>query len=94
MAKNEELITTSEKQDKEIGEKWSGGDHPFQNHSVPDDENKKDMLKWAIDDELLPLVDDSAGGIIGYIHHTHIDRIVGLLNWAAMHTDFNVDSME
>src|SRR6185369_14412373 len=42
--------------------------------------NKPDLQKWVDADELHALVDESKGGIIGYIHHSHVDEITGLLN--------------
>ena len=39
-----------------------------------------DAEKWLQDDEMVGLVDEEAGGIIGYIHQEHIEKILNLLN--------------
>lgn len=38
------------------------------------------MRKWIASDEMEGLVDEKAGGIIGYIHRDHIGRIIKILN--------------
>jgi len=43
-------------------------------------ERLEDLLEWAANDELVGLVDEAEGGIIGYIHKTHITRITKELN--------------
>jgi hypothetical protein len=45
-----------------------------------DEDNTKDLLKWVGNDELWGLIDEEQGGIIGYIHHSHMERITNLLN--------------
>ena len=52
----------------------------FNYQEVDFEDNLPDLLKWAADGQLEALVDESKGGIIGYIHREHIDRITGLLN--------------
>ena len=37
-------------------------------------------MKWLDDDQLEGLIDEEAGGIIGYINHYHVDKLLRLLN--------------
>ena len=42
--------------------------------------NKDDLQKWIKDDELEAIVDEDAGGIIGYINRDHIESLIRKLN--------------
>lgn len=56
-------------------------DEPRFNYQEVDElDNLPDLQKWVDGNKLNALVDEEKGGIIGYIHHEHIDEIVGLLN--------------
>lgn len=52
----------------------------FNYQDVDELDNKPDLQKWVDNNELEALIDESKGGIIGYIHREHIDEITGLLN--------------
>ena len=45
-----------------------------------DDKNIKDLLQWVIDNSLVGLVDEEAGGIVGYISRDHIKGVLTKLN--------------
>lgn len=45
-----------------------------------DRNNLTDLLRWAADDELVGLVDEVDGGIIGYINRAHIEKVISILN--------------
>ena len=47
---------------------------------VLDEVNILDAEIWLHKDKLAGLVDEESGGIIGYIHKEHIDKILKLLN--------------
>lgn len=53
---------------------------PNFNYQDLDEDNKNDLLKWVADDELMGLIDEEKGGIIGYINHKHVNRIAEMLN--------------
>ncbi len=59
------------------------GENPFSITPPLEDEQLRDALSWLAKDNLIGLVDEEAGGIIGYVNETHADRIAGLLNAAA-----------
>jgi hypothetical protein len=52
----------------------------FSIHDLFGEENRSDLQKWVDQDELVGLVDESCGGIIGYINRHHAERIVEALN--------------
>lgn len=60
-----------------------GGDHPFSAMEMDLDGNLTDLQKSVDDGDLVAIVDEAAGGIIGYVNRAHSDRIAGLLNYAA-----------
>lgn len=41
---------------------------------------RKAGIKWFKEEELVGLVDEKQGGIIGYIHPKHIKKIIKKLN--------------
>ena len=45
-----------------------------------DERHIKDAQKWLDEENLVALVDEKKGGIIGYINRTHIDEILPILN--------------
>jgi len=75
----------SEVQNQQVAEwPWQdAGVHPFSPHELGlrDSEGAQD---WISNDELVGLSEARPGGIIGYIHRLHADRIAGLLNLAGM----------
>ena len=40
------------------------------------DENYNDMQNWVRTEEMVGLVDEEKGGIIGYINREHAERII------------------
>lgn len=71
--------TTTPAQDAAVAAHYDG-EPPFSVHDMMDDANRNDLLRWVADDALVGLVDESCGGIIGYVHRDHADRIAALLN--------------
>lgn len=62
-------------------QQWKlNGEHQFDVHSPLDEENKNDLQEWVDDGQLVGLVDEACGGIIGYINEAHADRIASHLN--------------
>lgn len=57
---------------------------PFSVHDLMANENVSDAKRWLDTGELVGLVEERNGGIIGYVNRAHVDRIAGLLNLAAM----------
>jgi hypothetical protein len=52
-----------------------------------DEFNYKDLEKWIKENVLWGLIDEKAGGIIGYIHHEHMNKISNKLNKKALFTE-------
>ena len=77
------LLTTTKEQNAAVVAKYDG-ENPFSCHELMDDVNVSDLQKWVDGDEMGGLVDEATGGIIGYVNLAHLDRIVGLLNAAAV----------
>jgi len=50
------------------------------NYQELEEVNIIDLKKWTDEEVLSALIDENCGGIIGYVHADHIDRIVGKLN--------------
>lgn len=50
------------------------------NYQDLDVENILDLKLWTEQGELWGLIDEAKGGIIGYVHPEHMDRICGELN--------------
>lgn len=47
---------------------------------LDEETNIPDLKRWVDENVLAGLIDEEKGGIIGYIHHEHIDEITKLLN--------------
>lgn len=62
----------------------ANGTLPFSTLHAMDNDQTCDALKWLVGDDLIPLVDEATGGIIGYVHRIHADRIAALLNVATL----------
>lgn len=77
------LPSSSPAQDRAVAARYGGNAHPF-NAQPLDVENQRDLALWVKQGALVALVDDAAGGIIGYVHQAHADRIAGLLNVATL----------
>ncbi len=52
----------------------------FTTQEVDEECNKPDLQNWVDNGQLDCLIDEEQGGIIGYIHHHHIERITNKLN--------------
>lgn len=75
------LPTPSPEQDAAVARAYPDGDRPF---DVCEIEFAQDAYSWLRTDKLVALVDESTGGIIGYVHRDHADRIAALLNVATL----------
>lgn len=70
---------TTKSQDDLITRMFQDGGHPFTSEELYE-ECIRDALKWFGDNKIQSLVDNSAGGVIAYIHVDHAPRIARLLN--------------
>jgi hypothetical protein len=77
---------SSKEQDERVARVFPGGEHPFWTTDIFDREMKLDLRRWVDSEVLIGLVSDPQGGIIGYIHQDHIDRVTALLNAAVSET--------
>ncbi|KAF2423622.1 MULTISPECIES: hypothetical protein [Bacillus] len=66
-----------------IAKNYHDGDHAFY-HQDLEEPNVKDAKKWLENGELVGIVSEIHGGIIGYIHADHADDIVSILNLYAI----------
>lgn len=49
--------------------------------------NIEDLNQWVNDDALTGIVDEDAGGIVGYLNETHVDTVLDLLNQTEAKSD-------
>ena len=75
-------LATTPKQDEAVARHFDG-DTPYSPLEM-DDANKMDAVRWLASDDLIALVEEANGGIIGYINRQHADRIVAILNVASL----------
>lgn len=80
---SENILKTTKEDDQKIAEKYSGGDHDFF-HQELEQENVSDAKEWLDNDEMVGIVSELHGGIIGYFHREHADEIVTVLNLHAI----------
>lgn len=74
-------LTVEEQLDRDVQWKTKNPDESlFQLHELMDDENSMDAIRWLADDKLTGLVCETDGGIIGYVHEAHAQRVMYLLN--------------
>lgn len=52
----------------------------FSYMDLDEETNIPDLQRWVNERQLNGLVDETKGGIIGYIHQEHSDKISGMLN--------------
>ena len=52
----------------------------FDSQDIDEQDNLPDLQNWVDNNEMDALIDESYGGIIGYINKAHINRITSLLN--------------
>jgi hypothetical protein len=52
----------------------------FHSQEVDEETNKPDLLEWVENGVLEALVDEESGGIIGYISHVHMSKVLKRLN--------------
>ena len=69
--KKELIYTPQIKEDNQLN---------FSYQDLDEEVNIPDLQKWVDAKVLYALIDEESGGIIGYIHYQHIDRITGILN--------------
>ncbi|OJT66901.1 hypothetical protein [Bacillus licheniformis] len=62
---------------------YPGGDHNF-SHQELDEMNIKDARHWIEKGEMVAIVSEIHGGIVGYIHKGHADDFVTILNLYAI----------
>lgn len=79
------LFNISEEDYEEIIEAFPEGNPNF-SHQDLEEVNKEDAHDWLGSDELVGLVSEEHGGIIGYIHNSHADEVAAALNLHVIHT--------
>jgi hypothetical protein len=77
------ILKLTNDDNKKIAGNFSGGDHDFY-HQDLEGMNVKDAKEWLDKDELVAIVSEIHGGIIGYIHRSHADDITTILNLHAI----------
>lgn len=66
-----------------IAKKYADGDHDFTSQEL-DEMNIEDATQWLTKGEMVGIVSEIHGGIIGYIHNDHADDFVSVLNLYAI----------
>lgn len=69
----------TKKEDQKIADAYPGGDHTFY-HQDLDESNITDAENWFVGGEMVGIVSEVHGGIIGYVHLEHADDITTVLN--------------
>lgn len=77
MANN--VMNLTEKDNETVAKAFPGGEHPFF-HQDLEVENVHDAKEWLNKNELVAIVSEKHGGIIGYVHQAHADDVVTVLN--------------
>lgn len=73
----------TDKDNQIIAEAYPGGEHLF-THQDLDIQNLQDTNEWFQTGDLVGLVSEVHGGIIGYVHKEHVDGISSVLNLYAI----------
>lgn len=73
------VFKLTEDDNKLIAEKNSEEGHIFFSQDL-EDYNKVDLIQWTENDELVGVVSEIHGGIIGYIHRDLADDLTTILN--------------
>lgn len=71
-----EFISEKDQED----EYYTSEDPRFNFMDLDEETNKPDLQKWVENDELVGLVDEECGGIIGYVNPAHADKLYSILN--------------
>lgn len=79
----ENLMNLTEMDNAKIAQNYPGGEHVF-THQDLDEKNINDFKEWLQEDSLVGIVSEVHGGIIGYVHQSHADDIVSVLNLYAI----------
>jgi hypothetical protein len=77
------ILKLTNDDNKKIAENYSGGDHDFYQLEL-EEMNTNDAKEWLDKNELVSIVSEIHGGIIGYIHRDHVDDITTVLNLHAI----------
>jgi Ca2+-binding EF-hand superfamily protein len=72
-------ISITKEENETIANAFPGGEHTFYSQDL-EPENKQDAEQWIKDDEMMTIVSEIHGGIIGYVHKEHADEITSVLN--------------
>lgn len=80
---NKSILGLTDVDNKKIAANYPGGDHEFYQMDL-DDANLKDAEEWLDKGEMVGIVSEKHGGIIGYIHHQNADDIISILNLYAI----------
>lgn len=76
---NKSILGLTNEDNEKIAANYPGGEHDFY-HQDLDDSNMKDAKEWFDKGEMVGIVSEKHGGIIGYIHHQNADDIISILN--------------
>ncbi|MFD5198427.1 hypothetical protein ACFVL4_23615 [Bacillus subtilis] len=77
------IMKLTQEDSLKIARYYQDGDHAFYDQDL-EDRNVKDAKEWFEDGEMVGIVSEIHGGIIGYIHVDHAEDIVSILNLYAI----------
>lgn len=76
---NENLLRLTKEDDRKIGEFYPGGEHIFYSQEL-ERTNQDDAIEWIQSGDLVAIVSEIHGGIVGYIHREHAKDVTSVLN--------------
>ena len=79
-------LSISKEQNEELVAAHPDGEYEFTTQDL-EELNKNDAESWLENDELVGLVSESEGGIIGYVHRAHAEKIATALNLHILNTN-------
>lgn len=79
----ENILKLTNEDNEKIAKGYEGGDHDFYYQEL-DEMNVDDAREWLDEGEMVGIVSELHGGIIGYIHREHSDDMVTILNLHAI----------
>jgi hypothetical protein len=76
-------LALTEEDNHKIAQNYPGGDHAFY-HQDLEESNIADAQEWLSGGEMVGIVSEIHGGIIGYVHVENADDITTVLNLHAI----------
>lgn len=80
---SENLLKLTSEDNQKNAAKFEGGDHVFYQQDL-EESNELDAKEWLEQGELVAIVSEVHGGIIGYVHNEHAQDITTVLNLHAI----------